>query len=47
MTIIEALENALIMLAQQGITSGDVVDDLQLAITRLRMKYPSIATEEL
>lgn len=47
MTVIEAMENALQMLNSFGVTGGDIVDDLQLAITRLRTKHPKVATEVL
>jgi hypothetical protein len=47
MTILEALENAAEMLRGQGITGGDVMDDLELVIARLRQKYPAIAKEQL
>ena len=46
MTIIEALENALTLLESQGYKSGDIHDDLALAISRLQSKYPKIAEEE-
>lgn len=47
MTIIEAMENALALLESQGYTSGDIHDDLALAIQRLKAKYPKAASEEL
>jgi len=48
MTILEALQNALTLLETKGYTSGgDIHDDLELAISRLRTKYPKIAKEEL
>lgn len=47
MTILEALENALQFLEAAGFTGGDVHDDLSLAISRLRRRYPQIAKEEL
>ena len=48
MKIIEALENALEFLEALGyMRGGDVHDDLDLAISRLRQKYPRIAKEEL
>jgi hypothetical protein len=47
-TFIEALENALSFLESLGYKEGgDIHDDLALAITRLRIKYPAIAKEEL
>lgn len=47
MSIIEALENALTFLEAGGVVGGDVHDDLSLAISRLRTKYPNVAKEEL
>jgi hypothetical protein len=48
MTILEALENALMLLETLGYRSGgDIHDDLQLAISRLRSKHAQIAQEEL
>jgi hypothetical protein len=47
MTIIEAMENALSMLEALGYKSGDIHDDLALAINRLKMKYPKVAKEEM
>jgi hypothetical protein len=47
MTIEQALENALQYLEASGVTGGDVHDDLELAIGRLRRQYPKIAQEEL
>jgi hypothetical protein len=47
MTILEALRNARELLEAQGFTSGDIHDDLSLAISRLAAKYPDVAKEEL
>ena len=47
MTILEALQNALAALEKEGYRSGDIHDDLALAIKRLESKYPKIAKEEL
>jgi len=48
MEIIEALENAKTLLETLGYKDGgDIHDDLELAINRLRRKYPKIAQEEL
>lgn len=47
MTIIEALENALAALEASGLKSGDIHDDLSLAVDRIGNKYPRIAEEEL
>jgi hypothetical protein len=48
MTIIEALERALELLEANGYTSGgDIHDDLALAFSRIRSKYPAVAKEEL
>jgi hypothetical protein len=53
MSILEALENALVLLETLGYSGadihsgGDIHGDLQLAISRLRTKHPQIAKEEL
>lgn len=47
MTIEEALRNALGALEAAGYQSGDIHDDLKLAIGRLLRKYPQAAKEEL
>jgi hypothetical protein len=47
MTVREALENALALLESQGFTSGDVHDDLKLAINRLSRNASSVMQEEL
>lgn len=47
MTILEALENALTLLESLGYTSGDVHDDLSLAISRLRTRCFKVVWEEL
>lgn len=47
MTILQALENALETLAQEGYMSGDVHDDLALVISKMRGKYRAIGQEEL
>jgi len=47
MKIKEALENALELLESLGYLSGTIHDDLALAISRLKNKYPKIADEEL
>lgn len=47
MTILEALENAREFMEAQGVTSGDIYDDLVLAITRIRSKYREVAREIL
>jgi hypothetical protein len=47
MTIGEAIHNALHFLEANGYKGGDVHDDLQPALSRLKTKYPQIAREEL
>jgi hypothetical protein len=47
MTILEALQNALAALEAEGYVSGDIHDDLDLAIDRLKNKYPKVAKDEL
>lgn len=47
MTIAQALQNILELIESEGYQSGDLHDDLVLAITRLREKYPKVASEEL
>jgi hypothetical protein len=47
MSIEQAMQNALEFLEGLGYTSGDVHDDLSLALGRLRRKYPQAAKEEL
>ena len=47
MTILEALQNALELLEAAGYKSGDIHDDLVLAIQRLKERYPKAAAYEL
>ena len=47
MTILEALQNALELLESEGYKSGDIHDDLALAIQRLKERYPKAAAYEL
>lgn len=47
MTIVEAIENALLFLEANGYKSGDIHDDLVLAIVRLRQKHSRTVTEKL
>lgn len=47
MTIIEALQNALDLLEANGYKSGDVHDDLELAINRISRKHSGVANEQL
>lgn len=47
MKLIEALQNAREFLEALGYKSGDVHDDLNLAISRLLNKYPAVTQEEL
>lgn len=47
MTILRALENALELLESEGYKSGDIHDDLALAIQRLRERFPAAARYEL
>lgn len=47
MTINEALENTLQFLESLGYQSGDIHDDLAMAASRLRLKYPSVSKDEL
>jgi len=47
MRIDEAIENAVTFLESLGYTSGDIHDDLQLTLRRLRTKHRRIAEEEL
>lgn len=46
MTIQEVLENALSLLEANGYKGGDIHDDLALALSRLRIRYPEVAREE-
>lgn len=48
MKIIEAMENALQLLESLGYKDGgDIHDDLALAISRLKTKFPKAANDEL
>ncbi len=47
MTIQEALENALHFLESLGYKGGDVHDDLELAIDRLKARVRATMQEEL
>jgi len=47
MTIIEALENALMFLESAGYRGGDVHDDLAQAIRQLRTDHPKVAMADL
>lgn len=48
MTIREALENAITLLETEGVQgSGDIHDDLRLALNRLLSRHPRVANEEL
>lgn len=47
MTINEALHEVRELLESLGYKSGDMHDNLVLAIKRLRQKYPKAADEEL
>jgi hypothetical protein len=46
MTVVQAMENALIFLEASGYTGGDVHDDLALAITYLRGRFRQAADYE-
>lgn len=47
MTIIEALENALQSLMDEGITEGEIIDDFKLAIGRILLRHSDVADEQL
>lgn len=47
MTVKEALQNALTLLESLGYTSGDVHDDLELAIARIVNRAPGVANQTL
>jgi len=47
MKILEALENALEFLESLGYKGGDIHEDLELAIDRIRSKFPKTAQDEL
>ena len=47
MTIIEAIENALEAIEEDGMDRQMVLDDLKLAIRRIRTKHRTVGEEEL
>lgn len=46
MTLIEALENARELIVSEGYVGGDILLDLDLAISKLENKYPQACREE-
>jgi hypothetical protein len=47
MTVIEALNNAMELLESLGYRTGEIHDDLHLAISRIQRKCSKVAQEEL